>query len=109
MTQLAELFQPLTIGPIRVANRIMLPGMSAGMMLDKDARPTAEMIAYLVERAQAGPGLMAVGASAVVPPSSPERAPLALYDDDAIPGLAEMVDAERPAQLTAGRIAFEEF
>jgi 2,4-dienoyl-CoA reductase-like NADH-dependent reductase (Old Yellow Enzyme family)/thioredoxin reductase len=71
----------------------MLPGMSAGMMLDEKARPTAEMIAYLVERAQARPGLMAVGASAVVPPRSPERQPVALYDDGAIPALATMVDA----------------
>ena len=93
MTILTELFQPLTIGRMRVANRIMLPGMSAGMMLDDKARPTAEMIAYLVERAQARPGLMAVGASAVVPPPSPERQPVALYDDDAIPALATMVDA----------------
>jgi 2,4-dienoyl-CoA reductase-like NADH-dependent reductase (Old Yellow Enzyme family) len=93
MTQLAELFQPLTIGRMRVANRIMLPGMSAGMMLDEMARPTPEMIAYLVERAQARPGLMAVGASAVVPPPSPERQPVALYDDGAIPALATMVDA----------------
>ena len=45
MTTLVELFQPLTVGRMRVANRIMLPGMSAGMMLDEKARPTAEMIA----------------------------------------------------------------
>jgi len=93
MTQLAELFQPLTIGRMRVANRIMLPGMSAGMMLDEKARPTPEMIAYLVERAESRPGLMAVGASAVVPPLSPERQPVALYEDGAIPALATMVDA----------------
>jgi 2,4-dienoyl-CoA reductase-like NADH-dependent reductase (Old Yellow Enzyme family) len=93
MTRLAELFEPLTVGRMRAANRIMLPGMSAGMMLDNKARPNAGMIAYLVERAQARPGLMAVGASAVVPPTAPERHPLALYDDGAIPALAAMVDA----------------
>lgn len=93
MSALAELFQPLRVGRMQIANRIMLPGMSAGMMLDAKARPTPEMIAYLIERAQARPGLMAVGASAVVPPPAPERMPLALYDDEAIPALARMVDA----------------
>jgi 2,4-dienoyl-CoA reductase-like NADH-dependent reductase (Old Yellow Enzyme family) len=93
MTGLAELFSPLGIGPLHVANRIMLPGMSAGMMLDAQARPTDEMIAYFIERAQTRPGLIAVGASAVVPPPSPERHPLALYDDAGIPALAKLVDA----------------
>ena len=93
MSPLTELFAPLTIGPLRVANRIMLPGMSAGMMLDERARPTAEMIAYFLERAQSQPGLMAVGASAVVPPPGPERHPLALHDDEAVPALARLVDA----------------
>jgi len=93
MAELTELFTPLRVGRMRVANRIMLPGMSAGMMLDSQARANAEMIAYFVERAQARPGLMAVGASAVVPPPAPERHPLALYDDAAIPSLAALVDA----------------
>src|SRR6186713_2388487 len=93
MSPLTEIFAPLTIGPLRVANRIMLPGMSAGMMLDEHARPSPEMIAYFIERAQSRPGLMAVGASAVVPPPGPERHPLALYDDGAIPALARLVDA----------------
>ncbi len=34
MPTLPHLFSPLKIGPISVENRIMLPGMSAGTMLD---------------------------------------------------------------------------
>ena len=93
MTTLHELFQPLTLGPVRIANRIMLPGMSAGMMLDAHGGPNAEMIAYFVERARARPGLMAIGASAVVPPDGPERYPLALWKDETIPSLRALVDA----------------
>ena len=37
---LDHLFAPLTIGGMSVANRIMLPGMSAGMMLDEEVRHT---------------------------------------------------------------------
>ncbi|MET0987925.1 MAG: FAD-dependent oxidoreductase [Steroidobacteraceae bacterium] len=93
MTQLSHLFSPLQIGPMSVQNRIMMPGMSAGMMLDENALPTAEMIAYYTERAQARPGLMAIGASAVVPPKSRQKMPLAIYSDDKIPGLQRIVDA----------------
>jgi 2,4-dienoyl-CoA reductase-like NADH-dependent reductase (Old Yellow Enzyme family)/thioredoxin reductase len=93
MTELRHLFSPLKIGPMTVKNRIMMPGMSAGMMLDENALPTDEMIAYYTERAQAQPGLMAIGASAVVPPSSKQKMPLALYSDDKIPGLKRIVDA----------------
>ena len=35
MTMFRELFEPMTIGPMRVVNRIMMSAMSAGMMLDK--------------------------------------------------------------------------
>ena len=58
MTILHQLFQPLTIGRMRVANRIMLPGMSAGMSVMKPAQ--MQMIADLVERARHAPGSMPV-------------------------------------------------
>ncbi|HTT82843.1 MAG TPA: FAD-dependent oxidoreductase [Rhizomicrobium sp.] len=93
MSTLQHLFQPLEIGRMTVANRIMMPGMSAGMMLDNDARPTDEMIAYYVERARTCPGLVAVGASAVVPPPGKSKQPMALYSDEAIPALKKLVDA----------------
>ncbi len=70
-----------------------MPGMSAGMMLDSDAQATPEMIAYYVERAKTRPGLMAIGASAVVPASAPRKMPLALDHDRRIPSLKKLVDA----------------
>jgi NADH:flavin oxidoreductase / NADH oxidase family len=83
----------MTIGRMLVQNRIMMPGMSAGMMLDSDAQPTPEMIAYYVERAKTRPGLMAIGASAVVPAAAPRKMPLALDHDRHIPSLKKLVDA----------------
>lgn len=93
MTDLSQLFSPITVGAMQIKNRIMMPGMSAGMMLNSDAEPTPEMIAYYAERAKSRPGLMAIGASAVVPPSAPRKMPLALDHDRHIPALAKLVDA----------------
>jgi 2,4-dienoyl-CoA reductase-like NADH-dependent reductase (Old Yellow Enzyme family) len=67
MTMFRELFEPMTVGPMQVVNRIMMSAMSAGMMLDKDGQITPEMIAYFIERVRNNPGMAAVGACAVVP------------------------------------------
>jgi 2,4-dienoyl-CoA reductase-like NADH-dependent reductase (Old Yellow Enzyme family) len=92
---LDHLFTPLTIGGMSVANRIMLPGMSAGMMLDEEGRVTAEMIAYYIERARNRPGLMAIGACAVVPPpdGGPRKHPLSLHGDQFIASLRRITEA----------------
>lgn len=92
MTSLPKLFSPLKVGPMEVANRIMMPGMSAGQMLDERCHPLPEMIAYFAERAQAEPGLMAVGASQVVPLEPPYKMPLVLFEDGVIEPLARLVE-----------------
>jgi 2,4-dienoyl-CoA reductase-like NADH-dependent reductase (Old Yellow Enzyme family)/xanthine/CO dehydrogenase XdhC/CoxF family maturation factor len=93
MPNLSELFSPVRIGRMEIQNRIMMPGMSAGMMLDSDAEATPEMIAYYRERAQTRPGLMAVGASSVIPIATPRKIPLALDHDRHVPSLTKLVDA----------------
>jgi 2,4-dienoyl-CoA reductase-like NADH-dependent reductase (Old Yellow Enzyme family)/xanthine/CO dehydrogenase XdhC/CoxF family maturation factor len=92
---LDHLFAPLTIGGMSVANRIMLPGMSAGMMLDEEGRVTPEMIAYYIERARNRPGLMAIGACAVVPPSDggARKHPLSLHGDQFVASLTRITEA----------------
>jgi len=59
-----ELFEPMTVGPMKVVNRIMMSAMSAGMMLDKDGQITPEMTPII--DACATIGMAAVGACAVV-------------------------------------------
>src|SRR5690606_12578209 len=93
VTALRHLFQPARIGPMDVGNRIMMPGMSAGMMLDEEGRPTPEMIAYYVERARNRPGMIAIGSAAIVPPPGVRKHPLSLHDDKYIPALKALVDA----------------
>jgi 2,4-dienoyl-CoA reductase-like NADH-dependent reductase (Old Yellow Enzyme family)/ribulose 1,5-bisphosphate synthetase/thiazole synthase len=100
MTQAAPLFTPLRIGPMQVANRMMMSGMSAGSSVDADGEITDEMVAYYVERARTCPGMIAIGAAAAVPPEEPlprgrrtGSAGLRLYADDMIPSLRRLVDA----------------
>ncbi|MFA5631568.1 MAG: FAD-dependent oxidoreductase [Porticoccaceae bacterium] len=93
--ELSHLFSPLKIGPMEIANRIMQPGMSAGMVVDKDLHVAPDMIAYYEERARSRPGMMAIGQSMVVPPT-PGYTPqgmIYLHDDKYIPSLKKLVDA----------------
>jgi len=93
MMMFRELFEPMTVGPMKVANRIMMSAMSAGMMLDKDGQITPEMIAYFIERVRNNPGMAAVGACAVVPTPEQWRYPVPIYSDHVIPSLKRLVDA----------------
>lgn len=91
MHDLSPLFKPLKIGPMRIENRLMMSGMSAGMMLDKQGNITDEMIAYYVERARNNPGMVAVGASGVVPSTYSD--PLPVFKDEIIPSMRRFTDA----------------
>ena len=62
MTLLPELYEPMTVGPMRVANRLRMAGMSAGTSVDETGQVTDEMIAYYLERARGEPGMIAIGA-----------------------------------------------
>ena len=95
MTKLPELFEPMMVGRMSVANRLMMAGMSAGTKVDENGEVAPEMVAYYLERARGEPGMMAIGASQVVPPSRPGRrlGGLALYSDHVIPSMRRLVDA----------------
>lgn len=90
---LPELFQPLKIGPMTVANRMAMSGMSAGIKIDSNGEIDPQMVAYLVERARGEPGMITIGASRVVPQKVPAAHGTRLYDDKYIPSMARMVDA----------------
>ncbi len=91
---LPELYEPMTVGPMLVKNRLMMAGMSAGTKFDDDG-VSPEMIAYYVERARGEPGMMAIGANQVIPPTpgEPVRQRFGLYSDEIIPSMRKLVDA----------------
>src|SRR5271154_4954109 len=94
MRLLPELYQPMMVGRMQVANRLMMAGMSAGTKVDENGEVAPEMIAYYVERARGERGMMALGACQVAPPPTPRReGGIALYSDHVIPSVRRLVDA----------------
>jgi 2,4-dienoyl-CoA reductase-like NADH-dependent reductase (Old Yellow Enzyme family)/thioredoxin reductase len=90
--QNASLFQPLDIGGIRLANRIVMPPMGTGLP-DHDGHANEATIAYYRRRARGGVGLICVEASLVSPGGSAIGPELRLHDDVFIPRLRDLTDA----------------
>lgn len=65
--------------------------MSAGPKVDENLEITDQIIAYYAERARTAPGMMAIGATAVVP--NPLRRGIRLFDDGILPSLTRLVEA----------------
>jgi len=92
---LSPLFQPMSVGPLTVSNRMMMAGMSAGVRADADGGVDPQMAAYIMERARGGPGLIAIGASQVVPHNHRTSHQFELFNDDFIPSMAKLAASVR--------------
>jgi 2,4-dienoyl-CoA reductase-like NADH-dependent reductase (Old Yellow Enzyme family)/thioredoxin reductase len=93
---LTHLFSPIQIGNLTVKNRLMMSAMSINFGVDQHCHVTDQLIAYFVERARGGAGMMLVGGGSVHPggqelPDLPQ-----MYDDSCIPGLKKMVAQVKP-------------
>lgn len=93
---LSHLFSPIHIGNLPVKNRLMMSAMSINFGVDDNCHVTDQLIAYFVERARGGAGMMLVGGGSVHPggqelPDLPQ-----MYEDTCIPALKRMVDQVRP-------------
>ena len=93
---LPHLFRPIQIGHLTVKNRLMMSAMSINFGVDDHCHVTDPLIAYFVERAKGGVGMMLVGGGSVHPggqelPDLPQ-----MYEDGCIPALRRMVDQVRP-------------
>jgi 2,4-dienoyl-CoA reductase-like NADH-dependent reductase (Old Yellow Enzyme family)/thioredoxin reductase len=93
---LSHLFRPIRIGNLSVKNRLMMSAMSINFGVDENCHVTDQLIAYFVERARGGAGMMLVGGGSVHPggqelPDLPQ-----MYEDGCIPALRRMVDQVRP-------------
>src|SRR5262245_35242376 len=84
-----SLFEPVSLGPLRLRNRLMMAPM--GTSLDKDGYITDATIAYYRRRAQGGVGSIAVEGCLVSPYSEgPEPH---ISGERFLPGLTRLVDA----------------
>jgi len=93
---LSHLFRPIEIGNLLVKNRLMMSAMSINFGVDAHCHVTDQLIAYFVERAKGGAGMMLVGGGSVHPggqelPDLPQ-----MYEDGCIPALRRMVDQVKP-------------
>lgn len=99
-TQLRALFSPINIGPLRLANRIVMPAIH--LSYTPEALVTQRLIDFYVERAAGGVGLIIVGGC---PVDQYGGGPfmVGLSSDKFVPGLAELTHAvhERGVPLAA--------
>jgi 2,4-dienoyl-CoA reductase-like NADH-dependent reductase (Old Yellow Enzyme family)/thioredoxin reductase len=93
---LSHLFSPIRIGNLTVKNRLMMSAMSINFGVDDNCHVTEQLMAYFVERARGGAGMMLVGGGSVHPggqelPDLPQ-----MYEDGCIPALKRMVAQVKP-------------
>lgn len=92
------LFQPVTIGRLRLKNRIVMPPMGTG--LDDAGRMNDAAIAYYRRRAEGGAGTITVEAL-LVDPATRGPEPL-IHGDEFVPGLRRLVDEVHAAGAVVG-------
>ncbi|HXV59769.1 MAG TPA: N-methylproline demethylase, partial [Vicinamibacteria bacterium] len=87
-----RLFSPLTIGSVRVKNRICTSAHAE--CLAEDGMPTEKVLRYYEEKARGGLGLILCFGSASVHPTSPVKDwnGVELFDDRVIPHLQQFSD-----------------
>lgn len=86
-----HLFHPLTIGNIRLSNRIVMTATSSGHA-SVDGFMHDELCAYYVERARGGVGLVVFEPVYVIAPDMPQPH-VGLYDDVLVPSFRQCVHA----------------
>jgi len=89
MQQFKNLFSPITIGNVKVKNRIVMLPLTSGYC-ENDETVGPRLINFFVERAKGGVGLIIVPFSPVHAGSPLEPG---LYDDRFIPGARKLTDA----------------
>jgi 2,4-dienoyl-CoA reductase-like NADH-dependent reductase (Old Yellow Enzyme family)/thioredoxin reductase len=90
--KLPHLFSPLSIGRLRLRNRIVMPPMG-NRYPTFGGKVTDRLIRYYVERAQGGVGLIIVQFANVTLEGRSSHYPLGIWHDDQIPGLRRLAQA----------------
>ena len=101
MSQMADLFTPLTIRGHTLSNRIVLPPM-ANNMANARGEVTDAHIEHYVRRAKVGVGMVIVEHTYVRHDGRVNARQLGLYDDTLIPGLQRLAGAVRACGTVVG-------
>lgn len=97
-----RLFEPIRIGPLSLENRLVMAPMIARFGVDEDGAPDDEQIAYVVERAAGGVGLVMLGAASITSDTRFRAYQLGIHDDGLIPGLRRLATAVKEAGARIG-------
>jgi 2,4-dienoyl-CoA reductase-like NADH-dependent reductase (Old Yellow Enzyme family) len=89
---MTDLFSPLTLRGVRLANRIGISPMCM-YCCDDDGRPTDWHLAHLLQRALGGAGLVIAEATAITKEGRITPGDLGLWEDAQIPGHARLTAA----------------
>ncbi len=98
----SPLFQPIRIGKMNVANRLLMSAMSINFGVDERGHVTDQLIQYMAARARGGVGMMLVGGGGIHPTGAELPNLPALWDDGCIDALRRMVAAIRPFDCHLG-------
>ncbi|MGD0624363.1 MAG: FAD-dependent oxidoreductase [Thermodesulfobacteriota bacterium] len=90
MNPLSNLFSPIQIKAMELANRVVLPPMGTNLG-NPDGSVSAASLAYLKRMARGGAGLVVTEVCAVHPSGSAINNQLGVYEDRFIPGLKKLV------------------
>jgi 2,4-dienoyl-CoA reductase-like NADH-dependent reductase (Old Yellow Enzyme family) len=88
---LAPLFEPITLGNVRIRNRVVMTGHGTGMA--KDYLPTDQHVAYYRERAMGGAGLIGMAFPQIHPTSQDVPGEPRAWLPEIVPGLCKISDA----------------
>lgn len=95
MSTLNNLFSPIRIKSLELANRAVMPPM--GTNLSKDSMVSEANLAYIRRMAKGGAGLIITEIACVHPSGIIGKGHLGVYDDTFIPGLKKMAQAVHDA------------
>ena len=102
MSDLKNLFEPITIGRLEVKNRLVMPPMGVNFGVDEEGNVTEQLWEYLAARARGGAGMIVVGGGAVNPEGLDLPRLPHLWDDKFTPALARMTGAVHEYQTAFG-------
>ncbi len=87
---ISRLFEPVSIGPLTLANRVVMPAMH--LNYTPNGIVNDQFVNFYAARARGGTGLIIVGGAAIDEQASGSDLFLSIMDDRYIPGLARLTD-----------------
>jgi 2,4-dienoyl-CoA reductase-like NADH-dependent reductase (Old Yellow Enzyme family) len=96
------MFRPISIGPLRAKNRLLMSAMSINFGVDGQGYVTDQLAAYFLARARGGVGMMLVGGGGIHPDGVELPHLPVLWEDGCIPALKSLTRAVKSHGMPFG-------